>query len=592
MSRTSIPQVYAGSSAVTDTVRLVADRDRSPVRVEATVREPIPFREALSVLHGVVASDLRYKPKDRSAYLAWQRMKKQSGKGAAAQAAYFDWLARNDPMAWFVLDPVVTVNPDAVLFEVFSRDEGSYAQLSVAREAFEVDGDWVCGTTNIDFSDALLAGVQQIRSSRPVRLKLSPDAVELESDRVVVEKKVPVPDSWLRGFLQVASSADLARATVPLAPIELYNLLRTLRLNADRKRQGRAIRVELVPGEAPRLVLEPWETVLETGSPYTGRRPEIVRIWGRRRWSLLQRFLPFVEGAELHLIGSGMPSFLVLRAGPLTLTLGLTGFTSANWSRALAFDALLPRADATSPVHEAVLDHLGEVWSATRAELAQAAGATGAELSEALQALSLQGAVAFDLAGGRVRLRPLTGVALEAEALRFRNVDERLAHGLLADKAVKVTTENVVHGTGTEIVATVKAEGRELRTSFTLDPEGRVRRAACTCPKFRTHQLKEGPCAHLLAVRLRLEELARTREKRRGSALRAETRTYARRTGKGEAVAQVSFDQTRLKVRWGLRTDERLRVQQLVFDSVDEARAAYLERIAGLEARGYLDASA
>jgi hypothetical protein len=590
-ARTTVAQRYAGSSAVTDTVRLVADRRRSPVRVQGTVRDPIPFREALSVLHGIVASDLRYTPKDRTAYVAWRRMKAQNS-GVGARAAYFDWLARNDPMAWFVLDPVVTVNPDAVLFEVFSKDEGSYAQLSVAHAALDLDGEVTCGTTNIDFSDALLDGVQTIRSWRPLALTLAPDAVTLTTEEAVVEKTVAVPDGWIRGFLQVASSASLTRAVVHLEPIQLYNIVRQLRLQADEKRKGRAIRVELVPGECPRLVLEPWETVLETEVPYAGPRPEIVRIWGRRRWSLLRRFLPFVQGVELHLLGSGMPSFLVLRAGPLTLTLGLTGFTAANWSQALAFDALMPRADAEGKVPEAILTHLGETWSASRADLAKATGASAEEVHAALQALALQGAVAIDLAADVVRLRPLTADPIPAERLRYRTAAERTAYSLVDAKAVDLTTENVVHGTGTELVAKVKADQRVYRTSFVLDPEGRVRNASCTCPQFRDHKLKEGPCPHLLALRIRYEQLRQHRAERRGTALRSETRTYARRTDAGEAVTQLSLDERRLKIRWGLRSDPRLRRQSLVFDTVDEARTAYLERIAGLEARGYLDASA
>ena len=58
------------------------------------------------------------------------------------------------------------------------------------------------------------------------------------------------------------SAAALPHDTFALAPIDLYNLLRHLRLHGDRKGRRRGLRLELVPGEAPRLVLEPWEMVL------------------------------------------------------------------------------------------------------------------------------------------------------------------------------------------------------------------------------------------------------------------------------------------------------------------------------------------
>ena len=54
-----------------------------------------------------------------------------------------------------ILDPVVTVHPDRVLFEVFAKDESTYACLSFGRDAFDEVGETKCGTTNIDFSAAL-----------------------------------------------------------------------------------------------------------------------------------------------------------------------------------------------------------------------------------------------------------------------------------------------------------------------------------------------------------------------------------------------------------------------------------------------------
>ena len=53
-----------------------------------------------------------------------------------AQRAYVDWLQRNDPLAFAVLDPIVSVHPDELFLEVFSKDEGSYAKLGIDWSAF------------------------------------------------------------------------------------------------------------------------------------------------------------------------------------------------------------------------------------------------------------------------------------------------------------------------------------------------------------------------------------------------------------------------------------------------------------------------
>ena len=480
--RTPVALSYRGASQVISDeggsrLALFVNRERDPVRLKGTIKAPLLVREALSCLYDVVSSDFRYVPKDRSAYLAYQRMKKSAAGLSAwqAQQAYYEWMARNDPLAFLVLDPVVTVHPDALLFEVFSKDEGTYAQLAIDRAAVDVDGDVTCGTTNIDYSKDLFDGVQRMRSYRETRIDIGDAQVEVATatgggEASAIEKQINVPDTWLRGFLQVQSAATLPTTVVKIAAIDLYNVLRKLRLHKDEKKKGRGIRVELVPGEAPRLVLEPWEEVITTDAgKFAGKTPAMIRIWGRRRLMLLRRLLPFAEEIELHLLGSGLPSFYVIRAGAVRLTLGLSGFTSANWAQAVAFDLLLPRggADKTQDVLADILGHLAGSHAMTAKALAKASGHKEKEVLRALQLGCQHGQVMFDLAGGVYRHRPLLGAAIDAGRLEFRNLRERVAHDLIAAKAAKITQESQVYGSGLEITGEVKVKA-DRRAQFRL----------------------------------------------------------------------------------------------------------------------------
>jgi hypothetical protein len=610
--RTPITLTYGGASQLVAgdadaRLALFSNTRRPEVRADVKVKDPLTLREALSCLYEVVSSDFRYVPRDKTAYIAYMRLRKSMAGQSAVQAqqAYFEWLARNDPTAWLVLDPIVTVHPDRLILEVFSKDEGAYAQLGIDWSALELadkpDSGLVYGTTNIDYSKGLFDGVQRMRSYRPTRLTIGKEAVTLQSaeGKPVVEKTIQIPDTWLRGFLQVQSAATLPTTVVTIAAIDLYNVLRQLRLHADRKGGGRGVRIELVPGEAPRLVLEPWEIVLTSGAgPYTGRTPGLIRIWGRRRLSLLRRMLPFVDSVDIHLLGSGLPSFYVLRAGPITLTLGLSGFTSANWSQSVGFDQLLPRDrdEAVKSTLAAVLARLGEVWVASAGDLVKATKKPAAEVYTALQVGCQHGRVMYDLARGVYRLRPITEAPLDLSRLQYRSVRERVAHDLVARGAVKIASENRIYGVGLEITGKVQVEAdrREYRPQLTIDDDGRVKSAECTCTFFRKHRLKEGPCAHLIALRIAQAQEEERRRQARGKAratITVETRTYARRRGDTEEVCQISLDRQRLKLRWGPR-GQSLRVQSLVFNSVAEARSAYFERVDDLEARGYLDGTA
>jgi predicted DNA-binding WGR domain protein len=595
---------YGGSSRVATAgdaarVELFGNLDRPPVAFDATVADPVRFREAFSALYAVVGSDYRYVPKDRTAYLAYLRLKRETAALNVwqAQQAYFGWLLRNDPLAFCILDPVVTVHPDRVLFEVFGKDESSYACLAFERSAFAEVGTTTCGTTNIDFSDALYQSVQQMRSARKTRLTVGSSGVGVatETRPDVLEKQIRIPDSWLRGFLQVQSAATLPFDHLRLAPMDLYNALRTLRMNGDRKGKRRGLRFELVPAQQPRIVLEPWETVLPaTSEPFKGKAARVVRVWGRRRLMTVKRLLPFVESVDVYLLGNGLPSFWVFRAGPVTLTLGLTGFTAANWSSALGFDLLLPRKTQTNEPLAKVVKFLADgVWAATREEIAKQTGVKGSALIETLQLGCQQGQLMFDLAAGVYRLRPILNEPLDLVRLQYRNQREKVAHDLLTRRdAVRIVSENRIAGQGLELTGQVSVEEdkRDYRPQMVLADEGQVRRVTCTCTQFRTAGLKGGPCVHLIALRLAFADKEAKRAKT-DDAVVFETRAFTKRDGDTERVMQLSLERQKLKVRWGL-AGQPMRLQSLKFNTEAEARAAYFERLTELDAKGYLDAVA
>ncbi|MEM8670356.1 MAG: SWIM zinc finger family protein [Planctomycetota bacterium] len=603
---TDVELSYAGQSQMLSEaggsrLALFGNLRRDPVFLDGIIRDPLRFREAMGALYAVVGSDYRYVPKDRTKYNAYRRMRNQSANLNAwqAQQAYFQWLSRNDPLAYLILDPVITVHPDSVFMEVFSKDEGTYANLSVDRDAFELDADPVCGTTNIDFSQTLYDSIQQFRTYRETRVTIAQDAVKVSTsgEDDVLEKQIRVPDSWMRGFLQVQSSTLLPMDSFRVNAIDLYNVLRHLRMNGDRKGKRRGLRVELVPGERPRIVLEPWETVFETNAEiYQGRQAKVTRIWGRRRLMLLRRMLPFVTSVDVHLLGSGLPSFWVLSAGAMTFTLGLTGFTASNWSQAVNFDLLMPRQTDDGKHVKKVVKHLSEHWHSDRDSIEKATKLKDADLTESLQRGCQQGQLMYDLAKTDYRLRPLTNVPIDLERIEYRSSRERLAHDLVHRKgAVSIVSENRIHGTGLELTgkAVVAEDKREYRPQMLLSDEGFVSRAECTCNEFRRQGLKYGPCTCLIA--LRLNHAMREKRRKEGgqgmSKITVETRTFSRRTKDVEQVVQITLDRKRLKVRWG-NAGEAMRLQQLQFDSVDDARGEYIARVTQLETRGYLDASA
>ncbi|MER2562071.1 MAG: SWIM zinc finger family protein [Myxococcaceae bacterium] len=574
-------------------VTLGVDGSRGPVGLRGTVKAPALFRDALMTAFDVLGSDLRYKRKDLATYLAYltKQGKKATKEIWEAQKKFLEQQLGNEEQPKHVLEPVVTVSPDELSLEVFSRDESSYARLSLPSAVFE-NREAAHGTATLNLDEAFIARFERMRSWQPVALE-----VTSRGEPTAAQTK-QVPWAWLRNFVQVQSAATLPGAVAELAPIDLYNLLFVLRTRAAKK-PPRGLRFELVPGAQPRIVIEPFDIVLEChGAPYAGKTPRVVRIFGRQRLLSLGRALPHVKAIKVHLLGAGLPVFWTLDFGADrgALTVGYTGWTDSGWSSASAFDALMPPASAdalSEKAHGTLLTRGPTSFD----DLVKALNAPAKDVRAALQLECLKGRVLFDLVKGVYRPRQLLDTPIDVSLIRYGGEREKLAHRLLDGAGtVKLTKTHDLGSEGTELTGEVEdLEARRTFTpGFTLDPEGRVRGASCTCLHFKRSGTREGPCEHLLALRLfhqrrqLHDEAARLTPEGR-ALIRAETRTYVRRQGNKELVYRVSLDDKLVRVLWGPRNDEP-RQQRTWFDSDSQARDAYFARLESLSSDGFIDA--
>ena len=580
-----------------DAVQLLTHLERDEVQFAGKIKQPLAFREGLATLFAIVSSDYRYIPKDRTAYLAFMQMRRSAQHQGLAKAyrAYFDWLLRNDPQAWLILDPIISVHPDGLFLEVFSKDEACYAALALDQALFETQGKLQFGKTHIDFSPELAQGLEQIRSFRPTHFAVGKTAVHFQTetaaalpDTEIIEKRIQVPQTWIRGLLQVQSATQLPTEVFHLKPIDLYNALRYLRLHADTKGKKRGLRIELVPNQQPRLVLEPTDQVIEgSAEPYQGKQAKLIRLWGQRRLSLVKRFLPFAESIEVQVLGHGLPSFWILSGSGMSLTLAMTGFTSSNWSQALNFDLLLPRRSETVAELTTVVAALQKVYVATLAELVATTQLSELVCRTALQQASQQGLVIYDLAHDVYRYRPLTQEPLDMSHFQFRHPAEKLAYDLVArQKAISQLQLNMLPLEGLEITATitVKEDKRDYLAKLKLTEEGQISKASCSCHQIMTQGLSQGACSHLLALRL---AYAAQQANRDLSLITQETRLFTRRHQQQQEHIQVTLNHQRLLISREL--NQQIKPQQFAFNSVQAARQAYLGKIAQLELSGFIE---
>jgi hypothetical protein len=513
------------------------DVKREPTYFSGELRKPIAFREAISALHDVVVSDMRFKPKDKTAYkewaakqelIDWDEIARQRAGNAAqlkqlqeqltelhrrssqrmapfysARKRYFDYLYQKDRDAWFVLDPVITVHPDEIFFECFSQDESSYGRLGASYEVFKNIGEFACGTTNIDYSAALYDEFQKIRSYKTTKFGVDPSGFEVKTtgETDFKEVKIDLPDSWVRGFLQVNSAMGLPARSFELHPMDVHNLCFILRRKREKK-GPRSIRWLLKPGQPIRALFDPWNLEVECRrSIYRGTNAEEIRVWGRRRIHILERLIPIAKKFTVHLLGQGLPSFYVADLGDMSFTLGLSGWTANDWSTAGNFDLLAPRAEVEDGAKRKVFETLKQGWLATPDDLARKTALPRAQVLGALAAWTQAGRAIFDLNKGVYRARELAREPLPMDKLRFANEREASANRFIDARGVEVSARVASDGS-ISLAGTVKDGRREHTPSLMIDADARIAKAECTCNFFQQNKLFKGPCEHMLALRL------------------------------------------------------------------------------------------
>ncbi len=540
---------YYGKTQVSDNpqttlMQFAPDTLRQPVHFSAPLHShaALAFREAISAMHDVVVADLRTQKKDRSAYFAWLAEHEQTlladymaqasdlrqqiaplkteldklrqTKQALLQPFYkarqkfFDYLYQSNRDMWLVLDPVISVHPDKILFECFSRDESSYASLSCSHNVFQHTGEFACGTTNIDYSADLYQEFQKIRSYKTTRFDIMAAGFQVQTarDEAYHEAKIDLPDSWVRGFLQVSSAIALPATRLNLHPMDVHNLCLTLRRHLEQ--QGpRSLRFILQPGQPVKLRFEPWNIeVICQRSVYQGDQAQEVRLWGRRRLLTLERLIAFSQGFTVILLGTGMPSYWIAHLPDLDYTLGLSGWTANDWSRAGNFDLLMAREAVSDDVITTLVQHLQQHWYGKAAQISTATGLALTQVSSGLTSLMQAGRVVFDAVAEVYRWRDLVREPLNLDQLRFASPQEASAAQLLPTKFWrKLSYQNLPEQTQiwrAEISDSPDRPEQRHQVMVKIDADQGLREAECECSYYVRNRLYRGPCAHMLALRL------------------------------------------------------------------------------------------
>jgi len=361
-------------------------------------------------------------------------------------------------------DPVATVGTDMVRFEGFSACCSAYIRLDMEQDALDVSHRQT-GTTNVDFGPELRAALAQVQPDSRMEITIGPKAVGISHERAsVVERKVPLPLRWIKGFGNVQYHMAKMEPAFTLSRVAAQKFLRTL----PRSKSDHQI----------------WITVSGNNVRTTSRQtPGSVLLRGGHRLRVFETLIGRAEKMQVYqnsMLGS---SAWVLDFGTQRLVLVLNAEPWRGFSGDGGQLSDLATGDHGSAAIRAQLNWQDKL---ELADLAQVTGLTTQDVSGAMGHLAASGLIGFDLTQEAWFHRVLPFDLANVETLNPRL---KAARKLVDSQAITLR----------DVGADVQSDNALHRVQFEADSY------SCTCPWYAKNKATRGPCKHVLATQIVLE---------------------------------------------------------------------------------------
>ena len=366
-------------------------------------------------------------------------------------------------------DPVVTSNGDRLRFESFSACCGVYARLDALPGALDRPA-LDTGTTNVDFNPPMREALARIGGLDPLHLAVGEDVTVTTFEASVTEKKVPLPERWLKGFAEVQVAGSVMRSRFEVSAVEARRFIQSL------------------PAASGARTSTTWAVPAGRGLRLTGRgTKDAVGLAGPERLRVLEPLLRFATSLRAYAPASAEPGVpaasvweLDLADARLVVTLSPEVSRGFSGEGGVLRDLADPDAAEDADLISALLAFEPRIDIAV---LASQSGLPADRVLRALGTLGAAGRVGYDTAESAWfhRELPYDADALEAMHPRLRD-----ARALVEAGAVRM-----VDGVG-------HVQSKDGEYLVRTGPTG----LRCTCPWYAKHKTHRGPCKHILAVEL------------------------------------------------------------------------------------------
>lgn len=377
-------------------------------------------------------------------------------------------------------DPIISAGSGSIRFEGFSGCAGIYARVDLRADA--LDGEFTgSGTTNVDFNSPMLAALGGVRQKDTVLLSVGrKEAAFGFEGGTVVERKVPLPQRWLKGLTSVQhylAGAELFAERNRLQLARLFQHIPRGKTKSDFYLERRGGDIAFSPAKS------------RAG----------IAIGGIERLLLLEPLITLADRLRVFVHPSGSSTTWQLAFGPLCFDFSLSREPYRGYSgEGAGLDALLGELPSWLPAANDFFDVCGrtnQIFSPD--ELACELLRQTPDNKVPVNAGTLAGCMAaMGLLGYDLDSRAYFYRKLPYKAERILSLNPRLKNAL---KLVEKGRVEILERTDGKIACHV--EGSGVWHTVVLDGE----HARCTCAWTGKYGASRGPCKHILAAKKLLQ---------------------------------------------------------------------------------------
>ena len=604
-------------------LHLFTDTNRS---IEATItvssRHVGAVREALNALMMVLEPGFVYRSTSGKGEINYDD---RAENKANSRNRFCSTIRKTDSKAVLGMDPTISISDNGILIEGFALNAQDMGSVFIPASSYTVSGTMTTGTSTLEVGPDLQRGLLEITAKKELVLRIGSSAEQADAAYTgSVHKDFVYGNRWKRELLQFMAASTLPQnVEARFKRIDLYNVLRHLRLNKAEKGQPSALRLLLIQGLNPEMRLEPWNVkVVSPVGPFDGERSACINFYSRDKLVRLEPLLPYIDNVDVSLMGEALPAFWTLNSDSVSYTYGTLGYNPLNWARGLLRDQML-RRDTDNPTgYDAVMSILKKSGHGTVSSLKDATGFETSAVRQALVRGIQNGEVAANAGVDGYQYREVF-VDTKISTLVFGGThkgykDETRAYEIVAQGRVDMNGKIHIQPNGAIDFArlykvkqghddtTVQYKSESVKVSqekmsfqtedpifepkMQLNAIGAVKKPGCTCA-YMDAVGKGAICSHLQALWIQycrehiLGEVTGLKSLAQNILVKAD--------GHASSGHRISIRGRRIIDEWGTldelnggSPERRVRLYQ----RQEDASRAFVDRIAELENNGFVNA--